>query len=213
MPADKQKVYETLRFEIIKNDLKAGEFLNEKKLMVRFKIGRTPLREVFLRLQRAKLINMIPRQGTVVTPIDFKDLREIVEIRRGLEALVGQLAVKRLKDAHIASLKEIIKKATNSYNNEKGSSLKDLSQYDMDFHNCMLDAIQNTRLKEMLYEQQNAMGRFAWLLGLKPEDFFSQFKQLEDVVSALEEKNVEKVQAALQVHLDWYIDKVKNDIL
>ena len=89
----------------------------------------------------------------------------------------------------------------------------ELSRYDMDFHNCILDAIQNSSLKEMMYEQQNSMGRLGWQLGLKPEDFFSQFKQLEDVVSALEEKNVEKVQAALLIHLDWYINKVKNDIL
>jgi GntR family transcriptional regulator, rspAB operon transcriptional repressor len=213
VPADKQKIYETLRFQIIKNDLKPGEFLNEKKLMAQFKIGRTPLREVFLRLQRDKLINMIPRQGTVVTPIDFKDLREIVEIRRGLEALIGQLAVKRITPTHIIQLKEILKKATNSYNKDNGCSLMELSRYDMDFHNCILDAIQNTRLKEMMYEQQNSMGRLGWQLGLNAEDFFSQFQKLEAVVTALEEKNVEKVQAALLIHLNWYIDKVKNDIL
>lgn len=213
MPADKQKVYETLRFQLIKNELVAGEFLNEKKLMSQFKIGRTPLREVFLWLQRDKLIKMIPRQGTLVTPIDFKDLREMVEIRRGLETVVGQLAVKRIKKEHIDHLKKILKKATKSQDNESSCSLMELSNLDMEFHNCILDAIQNTRLKEMLYEQQSAMGRLGFHLGLKREDFVSQFKQLEDVVIALEEKNVEKVQTALQIHLDWYINKIKSDIL
>ena len=213
MPADKQKVYEKLRFQIIKNDLKAGEFLNEKKLMAQFKIGRTPLREVFLRLQRDKLINMIPRQGTLVTPIDFKDLQEVVEIRRGLEALVGQLAVKRMKDEHIARLKEILKNASTSYHKGEDCTLLEISGYDMAFHTCMLDVINNTRLKEMLYEHHNAMGRLGFQMGLTKEDFYSQIEQLADVVTGLEEKNVAKVQKGLQVHLDWYINKIKNGIL
>lgn len=213
MPADKQKIYETIRFQIIKNDLKPGEFLNEKKLMTQFKIGRTPLREIFQQLQRDKLINMIPRQGTVVTPIDFKDLREIVEIRRGLEALVGQLAVIRMKTEHIDYLKEILKKAATSYNQDDDATLLEIAGYDMAFHDCMLEAINNTRLKEMLYEQHNAMGRLGFQMGLNKEDFHAQLMQLQDVVTGLEEKNIEKVQKALQIHLDWYVEKIKRSIL
>lgn len=213
MPTNKQKVYEKLRFQIIRNQLRAGEILNEKKLMAQFKIGRTPLREIFLQLQRDKLIQIIPRMGTLVAPLDFINFREIVEIRRALEALAGQLAVKRITDEQIARLKEILKKAATARKLAPEDTMRDISQYDMEFHDCLYEATQNTRLKEMLHEQQNATARYWFQLGLKLEDLFFQMEQLEIAVKGLEERNVEKVQIALQKHIELFVDRVKSDIL
>jgi DNA-binding GntR family transcriptional regulator len=82
---DKNEVYEEMRFQIISNAIQPGKILNEKDLMEQFGIGRTPLRDVLLKLETEELINALPRHGHMVMPMDVSEVRELVELRRELE--------------------------------------------------------------------------------------------------------------------------------
>lgn len=209
----KQTVYESLRFKIIHNDLRPGDVLNEKKLMAQYKIGRTPLREILLELKRDKLVNMIPRLGTLVTTMEIAELREIIEIRKALEALVAQLATQYIKDDQIQQIKTLVVKVRNLKEKRPSDTAEKLTQYDLEFHHILYDATHNQRLKEILLEQQSLMARFWFQLEIREEDFFSQMIKLDDVIQGLEERNATKVQQALEDHIHLYITKVKEEIL
>lgn len=208
----KRIVYESLRFKIIHNDLRPGEVLNEKKLMALYKIGRTPLREIFLNLKRDKLIHMIPRLGTMVTTMEISEIREIIDIRKALEALVAQLAVQHIDTVQILKIKALLEKTRKLEKTNPPDTLEKLSQYDLDFHNILYDAAKNQHLKEILIEQQSLMARFWFQLEMKEEDFFSQMIRLERVVQGLEERDVSMVQKALEDHIQLYITKVRKEI-
>ena len=90
----KDSVYNAIRTRIITQDLPPGSRINEKQFMDEYGIGKTPLREVFFRLQYDGLIRRFPRSGTIVAPLDFGELRDAAEIRLALEGLVGDLAAK-----------------------------------------------------------------------------------------------------------------------
>ena len=45
----KDKIYEAIRQKILAGQYKPGEPLNERALMDEYKIGKTPLREIFFR--------------------------------------------------------------------------------------------------------------------------------------------------------------------
>ena len=51
MAIDKEKIYHKLKEAIITTELEPNMRLNEKELINRFKISRTPLREILIRLQ------------------------------------------------------------------------------------------------------------------------------------------------------------------
>ena len=209
----KQAVYESLRYNIIHNDFRPGEVLNEKILMAQYKIGRTPLREILLELKHDKLVTMIPRVGTLVTTMELTDLKEIIEVRKTLETLVARLATKYIESAQIDRIKKLVKKVKKLKKNRPADTIEKLTQYDLEFHHILYDATRNQRLKEILLEQQHLMARFWFHLDIAEEDFFSQMIRLDLVIKGLEKKDAAMVQQALEDHIHLYIAKVKEEIL
>ncbi|MBT4526299.1 MAG: GntR family transcriptional regulator [Deltaproteobacteria bacterium] len=57
----KENCYQALKAQIVTGLLKPGNALAEQAVMEEFSIGRTPLRDVFLRIQNDGLIIRIPR--------------------------------------------------------------------------------------------------------------------------------------------------------
>jgi len=77
LPASKkQNVYKDLQEKIIKQELPCGTRLNEKDLMEEYDIGRTPLRDIFMKLKLECLIETIPQSGTFVNELDKAEIRE-----------------------------------------------------------------------------------------------------------------------------------------
>ena len=81
MQSNKKHAYENLRYRIITQELPPGELLKESDLMEHYGIGRTPLREIIIELQRQGLIRRVPRTGTWVAPM--APLEEGVEVTHG----------------------------------------------------------------------------------------------------------------------------------
>ena len=86
---DKEKTYYAIREGIITTRIKPGERLKEKELMDAYGIGRTPLREITFQLRQEGLIEIIPQVGTHVTQIEIQEIRNVIEVRRWMEQLVG----------------------------------------------------------------------------------------------------------------------------
>ena len=107
----KEEAYEELRVLIVTNGVAPGDILNEKDLMARLSIGRSPLREILFRLQEENLIKPLPRLGYMVTTVDIFEVRELVELRRELEGYAGFLAAQRITNEQLEDLRTIIREA------------------------------------------------------------------------------------------------------
>jgi DNA-binding GntR family transcriptional regulator len=66
--------------------------------MERLGLGRTPVREALRALVQEKLVEVYPRRGIVVTPVDVGDLAALSEARLTLESLAARLAAQRASD-------------------------------------------------------------------------------------------------------------------
>ncbi len=69
-----QKVYATLRQEILEMALPPGEPLDETRLSGRFAMSRTPVREALVRLASEGLVTTLPNRNTIVSTIDLETL-------------------------------------------------------------------------------------------------------------------------------------------
>ena len=90
--------YYLLRDLIVTLELEPGELLSERDLMDRLSLGRTPIREALRHLARENLVEIYPRRGMVVAPIDVRDLAAISEVRVELEGFAARLAAERATD-------------------------------------------------------------------------------------------------------------------
>ena len=63
--------------------------------MVRLGLGRTPVREALRTLAQEKLVEVYPRRGIVVSPVDVGDLASLSEVRITLESFAARQAAER----------------------------------------------------------------------------------------------------------------------
>ena len=92
------RAYTAMRDRIVTLRLPPGTALREEELMRTLGLGRTPLREAVKRLALEGLVEVRPRSGTYVTPVEATDIVHIAEVRAELEAHAARLAAKRIDD-------------------------------------------------------------------------------------------------------------------
>lgn len=97
-------VFNTLRQEILTGKLKPGERLMEIHLANKLGVSRTPIREAIRKLELEGLVIMIPRRGAEVAQITWKNLKDVLEVRRALDVLAIELACDRMTEEELLSL-------------------------------------------------------------------------------------------------------------
>ena len=104
------EVAELVRQQIYSRELEPGSWIDEMKMVEKFGISRTPLREALKVLAAEGLVTMKPRRGAYVTEVSEKDLRDVYHLLSLLEsdaaAVVAQTAsdqqLQLLQDLHLA---------------------------------------------------------------------------------------------------------------
>ena len=79
------EIYEILKDRILFMEYRPGHILNEKVLAEEFKMSRTPLREVLMRLEWDMLVRILPRTGALVTEIEFYLMMNTYQVRFEVE--------------------------------------------------------------------------------------------------------------------------------
>ena len=208
----KDEFFETIRFQIITNELKPGQMLNEKEFMSRYGIGRSPLREVLVRLQQEGLIQTIPRMGSMVTRLEINEIREIMELRKEMEGVVGRLAAQRITPEQLEKLKEIVREGEKA-SPDGARRVKISTDFDTKFHNTLYDATHNRKLKAVLQGLQLNMVRLWYHMGLKKTGFLNQIDNLKQLVAALERHDAQAAQHSLEAHIDYVTSQVKDEFI
>lgn len=101
------RAYRTLERMIVTLELAPASTTTEGALIERLALGRTPVREAIQRLAWEGLIEVRPRSGLAVAPLNAADWPLVIEARRGVEIVlarsaarnVSQMAATRLQDA------------------------------------------------------------------------------------------------------------------
>jgi len=89
------RAYYRIRALIVSLDLPPGAVVSEPELMERLGLGRTPIREALRTLAREKLVEVYPRRGIFVSPVNVRDLAGLSEARIVLESFAARCAAER----------------------------------------------------------------------------------------------------------------------
>ena len=90
--------YLRIRDLIVSLELAPGSIVNERELMERLALGRTPVREALRALAQEGLVDVYPRRGIFVSTVDAGDLASLSEVRRELESYAARVAAERASD-------------------------------------------------------------------------------------------------------------------
>ncbi len=206
-------IFETIRDRIVFGHYPPGMNLSEKDLCREFNVSRTPLREAIQKLVDLKLVAVIPRFGTHVTPIDIQEIRSAFEVKIKLEGLAGELAAVRIGPDQLEELDGLIRDAARNDQKDENQRHNRLIEIDSRFHTIIHQAAQNPILREFL---DNLHYRCARLWNSSLNDVVPNeeiIDQLQRVYNALRRKDPESARNHMERHVQYFIDEIKKRLL
>lgn len=129
-----QQTYFRVRELIEAGILQPGTQLDERSIAHSLNISRTPLREAIATLVEEGLVERRPYQGNFVRVLNAKQINDLYEVRKVLEGLAIRLAVPRLTEDDLTSLRTILEETQKALEN------KDILAYslaDQRFHEAI----------------------------------------------------------------------------
>ncbi len=89
-----EQAYHLLERLIVTLELEPGAVVNERTLVERTGMGRTPVREAIQRLAWEGLMEVRPRSGVAIAPIDPTDFVKVLDAREGVERMLARDAAR-----------------------------------------------------------------------------------------------------------------------
>lgn len=166
-----EQVYRAIREQIVSGRLRPGEKLSDLRLSNALHVSRTPVREALYRLAQEGVVQVYRRRGFAVTTITAHDVRELYEIRLGLELMAVRLGGPHLDAAALHTMQhshEIM--ATLMRMGAEGASAA-FQKADWDLHHALFTAARNRRLLA-LRERLQAQLDVLQVYGLRLEPLF-----------------------------------------
>ncbi len=192
-------VFNTLRKAILTGELKPGERLLEIHLANRLGVSRTPIREAIRKLELEGLVIMIPRRGAEVAQITEKSLREVLEVRRALDALCAELACDRIT----AEEEERLKQACDEF--ERATETKDattIAAADVALHDIIVQATGNRRLIQLINNLSEQMYRYRFEYIKDENRHDNLIDEHRMIYESIIGRDKEKAAAAAKLHID-----------
>jgi DNA-binding GntR family transcriptional regulator len=147
--ASADTVYERIVQAIMEHRLPPGTKLVEEKLASVFRITRTRVREVLLRMAHEGLVNAIPNRGSFIASPSVEEARQIFDARRILEPALVRSLVARANPEDIARLREHVALERNARAEDDRQAIIRLSG---EFHLLMAEMVGNPQLTKVLRE-------------------------------------------------------------
>ena len=161
-----QKAYDLIRGEILTCSLAPGQQIVQARLVEKFGLGMTPIREALLRLAHEGLVQPYPRFGYIVSPVTEEMVRHLYEVRMILETAAVRLAVERASDAQ---LRQVAESARFTYVYKNHEQYVRFLERNAAFHDSIAVLAGNPRLAEMLGALLDELSRI-FHLGLDLRD-------------------------------------------
>lgn len=204
MPSLKQEattgdnIYNVLKNNIIELMIKPGETISIKDLSEQLNVGRSPVRDALIKLEKEGLIKSMPQKGTMIAKIDMERVQEEQYLRECLEEKTIGLFMKLHEDADVGKLKHIFEKQKKCA--EEMDSRRFL-QYDEDFHEIFYMVAGKPLCWHTIQSMSGHYRRIRLLSLLEPNIVNNVLVQHERIIQLIEDGKTEELLELIHDHL------------
>lgn len=144
-------IYQILEQEITTLELSPGQYISESEISKRFGVSRTPVRDVFKKLEYKNLIKVIPQKGTIITTINLSNIAEYMFGRRAIELSVISEVFKIITPYMLVKLEILLASQLNVIE-DTSLSMMDRAHKFLQIDNTFHKELYSFANKEMLWE-------------------------------------------------------------
>ncbi|HET8791501.1 MAG TPA: GntR family transcriptional regulator [Modicisalibacter sp.] len=194
----RQRLYRVLRQSIIRMVLSPGQALSEKEIADTFDVSRQPVRESFIRLSEAGLVEVRPQRGTYVVRVSQAAVREARFVREAVEVAVAKSAAEQgLDGAVIAELYDLIERQKRC---ASPSDYDRFYQLDEAFHRTLSLGAGHYTAWRVTEEVKAQLDRVRYLSVPETTPLPKLIDQHTRIVETIADGNVEAAEVAMRVH-------------
>jgi DNA-binding GntR family transcriptional regulator len=158
----RSEVEDALAAAIVAGEIQPGTLLSVPTLAARFGVSATPVREAVLQLEKRGFVVSVRNKGFRVTQVSEQDLRDIVQVRRWLEAPAMRIIAAKMPKIPIQPYRTL---ATAIVAAAANSDFPAYLAADSAFHLSILELVDNKKLVDLVGELRKQT-RMVGLVGL-----------------------------------------------
>lgn len=194
----RQRLYQVLRQSIIRMVLAPGQALSEKEIAETFAVSRQPVREAFIRLSEAGLVEVRPQRGTYVVKISRQAVLEARFVREAVEVAVARAAAEQgLAPPVIDELHELIARQRRCVDPRDYDRFY---QLDEAFHRTLSVGLGQQAAWKVVEEVKAQFDRVRYLSIPDATPIERLIDQHVDIVTTIEQRDPLAAEQAMRVH-------------
>ncbi|MGB3391375.1 MAG: GntR family transcriptional regulator [Pseudaminobacter sp.] len=190
------QIYRLLRDRIVRTELLPGEAISETEIARNYDVSRQPVREAFIKLAEAGLVQIRPQRGTMITPISTEAVMDARFVREAIEADVVKLVAERSDHAIRTELLAQLERQKRVADDESDAFVR----LDEHFHRTLAEMAGKAYAWRVVEEVKAQMDRVRYLSVEKPHVRLL-INQHEAIVAAIARNDVAAAESAMRAHL------------
>jgi DNA-binding GntR family transcriptional regulator len=143
----RERIYEEVVHLILSGELPSGGWVDEKQVIDRLRVSRTPFREAIGILAKEGLIEIKPYRGFYVRSFSRDETADLYELYKRLECFAVELAVPQMSDCDIRRFENILLEAMVAL--QRGD-MKTYAMREREFYETIAEQSGNSALIEAL---------------------------------------------------------------
>lgn len=191
-----EAVTQTLRQAIIRGSLVGGQILRQESLAQQLGVSRVPVREAIRQLSSEGLVQISTYRGAVVAALSADDIREIYDIRVGLETTALRLALPHLSPAILGRAAAVLHEI------EAAMEAVEWGARNWQFHTTLYTPAQRPRLLALIRTMHDNVGRYLQVYpALMQQQRYSQ-QEHHQLLAACQAQDEQAALRILRQHLE-----------
>jgi DNA-binding GntR family transcriptional regulator len=202
MTKDISPIYDDIADAIITMKLVPGEKISEIESSKKYNVSRTPIRDVFKRLEDNGLLEIRSQSGTFVTKIDMGNIADLVYIRNCCEyAVLCKLAGKITKEQADHLYDNLAKQQELSENISHEKFAADYFRLDNEFHRYIYSLAGKEGILQILNADQPNFQRYRFITFLRQDEELKRLNLVHtNMVKALVENDYQALRDIVYEH-------------
>jgi DNA-binding GntR family transcriptional regulator len=196
-----ETVFAYVRDRIVDGTYEQGSRIREALVAETLNISRTPVREAFVRLQYAGLVQVNRNRGAAVPVWTRHDFEEIFGLRIILESFGARLAAEFITQDEIVELQRLANSIDQGLHSREPGYLLGCLTLNSDFHRLLVAAGRNARLDAIVANLTHLPLMYRALSLQNPEEAGRSFAQHHDMITALRRRDGDWAEALMRAHV------------
>jgi DNA-binding GntR family transcriptional regulator len=199
------QLFNALRNAIVTLQLTPGQSISEKEIAAQIGVSRQPVREAFIKLADAQLLNIQPQRGTFVVKISTRAVMDARFIREALEVavvkeLVGNVDARFFNEMDYIIEQQFVAAETKDWG--------EFLQWDDRFHRALTEAGGRDCVWRIMEREKAQMDRVRYLLLSDNSPKTDLIEQHILILDAIKKGDLVAAQESVRYHLSEIISSL-----